>query len=836
MNRISLSLLLIVGVLFGERSYSETEGVLNRLLAPGPLMGDHKNLEGSDCLKCHEAGKGVPDAKCLDCHKEIRPFVIEKRGFHGLTSQACIECHKDHKGRDFDSTRFDWKTFEHAEKTGYKLEGKHAEIKCQDCHKEKRVKRTLRTHDPKFLGKTTTCLSCHKEDDVHHFTGDYAKKDCNACHGLKDWKVDVKFDHGKDAHYLLDGKHAKISCNECHLVNKQKKIFRYTWPNLKQRDCLICHEDFHKQKLSREFQGPKCLKCHDTTSWKIEVFNHEVTGFKLREKHKEAQCIDCHRQKKFESKKPEAKKMELKNFDFKGLKKDCLSCHDDFHKFAKHRSANFDNLNQCLSCHNESDWKKVHGFDHDKDTKYPLDGKHLELKCVDCHLPGKMSGKKVPPPKVGIYHFEKLDLRTCEVCHANPHVGQFKKEFLQKKCSVCHSTEGWVVMKANKGFDHAKTRFTLDGAHVRTSCSSCHVINKKQVFKFASFEQKFCKDCHEDVHKGQMNEKWSKQACTLCHTTKAFKDVAPTFDHQKTQYPLEGAHAKVDCQKCHVASGDRFQLHPPNISSKASAELRTPVKDKFIFKNRNCVVCHEDIHRKQLGQDCQRCHSVTKWKDLRFEHNRDSVYPLVEKHKDVSCSKCHSPMKNEFFLAGAEKKAVTRYKPLSQLCLDCHKDPHKGSYGQRCQECHTERGWKVTKDFHKNFSLSGVHFTLECAECHYDGRKLAGLGQQCLFCHQKDDVHNGTQPNCKDCHTQHFWEVSRFKHSLTRFPLRGAHRTLDCSECHYRGGSQAMYQGLDSRCESCHLNDALSATSHVHVGSELTNCSSCHRNSFSFGN
>ena len=60
------------------------EGLLNKLLAPGPLVLGHENLEHKDCLKCHEAGGGVPNKNCLDCHKDINAHVEAKKHFHGL--------------------------------------------------------------------------------------------------------------------------------------------------------------------------------------------------------------------------------------------------------------------------------------------------------------------------------------------------------------------------------------------------------------------------------------------------------------------------------------------------------------------------------------------------------------------------------------------------------------------------------------------------------------------------------------------------------------------------------------------------------------------------------
>ena len=159
------------------------EGLLNKLLAPGPLMQGHANLEAKDCLKCHNVGKGIDNSKCLECHKEIRPYVLSKKGFHGLTLQNCIACHSDHKGKDYDPVVVNEKTFDH-KKTGYILSGKHAQISCNKCHTSTRKGKYLRPNDTRYFSNSNSCVSCHKKDDVHFYTGEYAKKDCGSCHGL----------------------------------------------------------------------------------------------------------------------------------------------------------------------------------------------------------------------------------------------------------------------------------------------------------------------------------------------------------------------------------------------------------------------------------------------------------------------------------------------------------------------------------------------------------------------------------------------------------------------------------------------------------------------------
>jgi hypothetical protein len=837
---IFLQLVLVsFTILLSATSVAEDEGVLNRLLAPGPLIGGHKDLEGSDCLKCHDAGKGIPDAKCLDCHKELKVFVTEKRGFHGLTKQTCIQCHSDHQGRNYESVKIEEKTFEHGKMTGYNLDGKHAEIKCQDCHKDKRKNKFLRPTDIRYFGKAKTCLSCHKKDDIHYFKGTYASKDCSACHGLKSWKEQLSFDHERDGKYKLEGKHKTTKCIDCHRPDKKKQIWLYKWPKLQAQKCLTCHQDQHQNKLSPKYRNGNCVECHSFQDWKLPKFDHEKVGYKLNFKHAETKCVDCHKQPAV----AQNKKSEPKNFIWTGLKKACLSCHKDEHLFGPQKSLKLGDMNACGKCHDESGWKKIINFSHDQSTRYPLDGKHDELKCKDCHLPNpalfareKDPGKKMQiprPTRWGVYHWDKLDSKTCETCHLNPHLNQFKKEILAKKCSVCHTTEGWQMMKAGKGFDHSKTRFSLTGAHSTTRCAECHQVSGKQIFKFKSFEQKFCIDCHQNVHLKQFSDKFSAQSCAVCHSTKNFAERLE-FDHNTTKYPLEAAHIKVKCVDCHKPTRERYSLVKPNINAKDIAAKKIAIKANYLFpqlNSRKCMTCHTDYHKGQLGNECQKCHTVKDWKKTLFDHNSMSRFPLVEKHVKVSCEKCHTGTKEN-----------VKYKPLAQLCVDCHKDVHKGSFGKQCQECHSVRDWRSTKDFHKNFTLSGVHYTLECAECHNDGRKLSGLSQQCISCHAKDDVHSGTQPNCRECHVQHFWEVTGFKHSMTRFPLRGAHRTLDCLECHYMGGIQAIYQGLNTQCQACHAADftaaasiPAAATGHA-AESTVSDCSRCHRNQFSFRN
>jgi hypothetical protein len=830
MKRLIPALMLFAAAVSAQQS---DESLLNKLFAPGPLIEGHKELEEKDCLKCHDAGKGLPDAKCLECHKEISPFMERKKGFHGLTGKRCFECHKDHKGRALDTVRIDEKTFDH-NLTGYKLTGKHAEVKCVECHQDKRKDKPLRPHDTRYFGQTVTCVSCHKKDDIHYFRGDFAKRDCSACHTNDTWKKSVNFDHNKDTQFKLEGSHSNLKCADCHKPSGNKAgtslkalpkhaLGIYGWPKLKTAQCLSCHTDFHGKSLSGRYQNGRCDTCHNQNKWSIAKFDHKVTGYPLRGKHAEAKCLDCHKQT---AKVPSYK---TNNYNYSGLKQDCLSCHKDFHFFGKFSSARTRKPNACISCHNETDWKKTHDFNHTVDTRYVIDGKHSDLKCNDCHKPVQskkdMTLRALPPKAPGIYHWEKLPKDTCTVCHANPHIKTFSPKFLAKKCTECHVTEGWKIKpsQSKKDFNHDTTRFPLTGRHTKVECSACHNINGKQVFKFSSFEQKFCVDCHRNPHKEQFHEKFFGRACTECHSTDTFSKQKE-FDHNQTAFGLKGKHMELKCLACHVPS------------EKSAYEKKTITWHKFIFPDlaaKNCTTCHNDFHGGQLGQRCDSCHNEQTWKKVKFDHNRDTKFPLKSKHQAVKCSECHEPVRNKFVTFGpdGQKHRLIRYRPIDGACITCHRkdDQHKGNFGASCQNCHLERGWKVVKDFHKNFTLHGVHFTLECAECHQQDRQLGGMSENCILCHQKDDVHNGSLPNCSECHRQQFWEHTSFRHSRTSFPIRGSHRALDCFECHNRG----VYHGTPTSCNSCHVGDVVNSNFNHGAILNVLECSECH-NQFTF--
>jgi len=70
--------------------------------------------------------------------------------------------------------------------------------------------------------------------------------------------------------------------------------------------------------------------------------------------------------------------------------------------------------------------------------------------------------------------------------------------------------------------------------------------------------------------------------------------------------------------------------------------------------------------------------------------------------------------------------------------------------------------------------------------------------------------------------------VSSIRSHFNRFPLIGAHATLQCDDCH-RGAATSVFVGLSTACVSCHQRDFQQAATLNHVAANLpVTCETCH--------
>jgi hypothetical protein len=534
---------------------------------------------------------------------------------------------------------------------------------CLECHGElkPRIDKGAGLHG-RLSGEKRNCETCHH---------DHQGRD----HPLLDWGSGGKkgFDH-KRTGWALKGGHLKIECTDCH----EKR--RITWPTaLKLLDarphtmlglpteCEACHFDEHRGQ-----QQEDCSYCHQESAWKpAPGFNHNETDYKLTGKHAKVKCSGCHPSVKDDEKHgfPGPKNETFLRFADVPFGS-CLDCHKDFHngRFGQ----------RCQSCHTTADWKQIRNAAaelefHDK-TRYPLKGAHVDVDCKACH--GPFPGI---PAK-----FKKMAFEACTDCHADAHVGQLGGG-KTPDCASCHTVDGFTPAKYGLP-EHAKTKLPLEGAHAVVPCDGCHAqtpalsksipkavladLKKRKrperfdlaLFRFTK-DVAACDSCHKDVHQGQLSK--VSGGCAGCHVASSFAKV--TFDHAKgSRYPLEGAHAKVACVKCHFAP------------SRGAPVTYKPLETA-------CTACHADAHVGQFAlakagekpsTDCTRCHGMDEFKKApRFQHQPPFTDFLLDgKHATVACAKCHVKV------TVGRGVDVARYRPLARTCEGCHADFHQGSF------------------------------------------------------------------------------------------------------------------------------------------------------------
>lgn len=476
----------------------------------------------------------------------------------------------------------------------------HADLEsdCEQCH------RPFRSEDQEAL-----CRGCHEAVDAdlrngsgfHGLAPGIAQAACRSCHAEhKGRDFDAvgldreTFDHAL-TDYPLRGAHRRLACESCHEAEAKHRDA----PS----DCADCHGDGdpHEGRL-----GPRCGECHGEQSWRDTRFDHGQTSFPLTGAHREVECALCHAGEHYE-----------------GTASDCRSCHGlrDVHRGAFG--------GDCGRCHETSRWPSSR-FDHDRDSHYPLTGRHRGASCEACHRPGSAG------PELAT---------DCLSCHRNDDEHRGRNG---KRCETCHDTASWSSEK----FDHDRmTDFPLRGAHRRVACEGCHEGNLYEEDLATD-----CRACHrdDDVHRGQEGDD-----CGRCHREDGWeRDLF--FDHDLTHFPLLGLHAVAACDQCHL----------------------TP---RFLDADLRCVACHEqdDVHLRRLGAGCELCHNPNGWRVWRFDHALQTDFPLAGAHAELDCHACHQVAVHDRI----------RMRGGCDGC-HARDDVHQGSYGRDCARCHSDRSWR----------------------------------------------------------------------------------------------------------------------------------------------
>jgi len=247
---------------------------------------------GANCLECHDGvdrfggrfdhnatafeltGKHN-EVDCALCHLDVRALTDFRNA-----PQNCYGCHQND---DAHETRFgmdcsvchstdNWEnaTFDH-NLSAFKLEGKHTEVACEDCHQ-----------NGVLQGTPTDCYACHARDDEHN--GRFGT-DCAACHNPSNWE-EATFDHER-SNFPLTGAHVDVICEDCHTSGQFAGL---------STQCVACHTDpdFHKGIFNAN-----CADCHSTAAWAPATFNLSHPEPRVNEEgtginHGYTTCRTCH--------------------------------------------------------------------------------------------------------------------------------------------------------------------------------------------------------------------------------------------------------------------------------------------------------------------------------------------------------------------------------------------------------------------------------------------------------------------------------------------------------------------------------------------------------------
>ena len=788
-------------------------GLTINLLAQNPHGADFK----MDCAACHTSDGWEITAEFWKNNTPSKPIISTTTGLVLPNSS---------KGFDHNSTEFN-------------LQGQHTIVDCKDCHQSL-----------VFSEAQTECISCHT--DMHNQT---VGMDCARCHTSENWLVsditELHYDNG----FPLMGAHAIASCNECH-ISETDLTFEPIG-----NECINCHLDEYSATTNPNHTSAgfstNCIECHSINGfdWSTENINHEF--FPLNKGHDVEDCARCHTSGDYSNTPTDCLSCHLAdytasinpNHQNQSFPTDCRECHTtdpgwtpaeylqhDVEYFPIYSGEHNGEWDQCLECHtNPSSYVEFtcttchanpetddehsgiggysfnspaclachptgeanDNFDHNL-TNFRLTGVHTTTECLECHTAG--------------YAGTPTDCASCHTTDFNQTINPNHNTLaISTDCASCHTTEPEWNPAA---FANHNEYYALNGAHttIANDCATCHNGDYNNT-------PNTCVGCHVDDFNSTTDPNHAAQQfstdCVICHTESAWEPAI--FDHNQTNFVLNGAHTSTDCISCHEAG-----------------YAGTPT---------DCASCHMEDYNvttdpnhaaQQFSTDCVICHSENSWNPAALDHNLTN-FPLTGVHTTTECVECH----------------VDGYVGTPTDCASCHTtdfnqttNPNHNTLGisTDCASCHTtEPEWNPAAfDNHNEYyALNGAHATIanDCATCH--NGDYNNTPNTCVECHL-DDYNNTNNPNhstaqfptdCESCHTENAWEPSTFDHDGQYFPIySGKHREAwnQCMECHTVSGNFSVFSCID-----CHEHSNQASLNDKHKEFQdytytSISCFSCH--------
>jgi len=391
------------------------------------------------------------------------------------------------------------------------------------------------------------------------------------------------------------------------------------------------------------------------------------------------------------------------------------------------------------------------------------------------------------------------------------------------------------ALLAAEPFDHDRTGYPLEGAHLDAACEACHA---RGVFKLTPKE---CSTCHDrtglyaDTARS-LDHPLTTNNCEACHITANWISI-PYVEHGEvlgscsschdggtaTGKPVDHPQTTAECDACHIdASWSVISFDHDNITN-------------------NCVSCHNGIEATGKSSAhfpttdvCEDCHATSFWEPvLQMDHSavlgaciscHDGIRTTGKHPAHIAsgdnCDDCHT--------TSAWRPAVFDHAAVAPgTCASCHdgmtatgKDPQHLQTSASCDLCHSTLAWEPAIFDHSDVAPGS------CSSCH-DGVTATG----------QNPGHFQTMRSCDECHDTTFWQPDLFAHSSPSYP--GDHSGgLICTDCHQGNAEPVTWTSpaYQPDCAGCHANDFRSGPHKKHENpdvsytvAELADCTgSCH--------
>ncbi|MBI2932724.1 MAG: hypothetical protein HYY16_13840 [Planctomycetes bacterium] len=368
-------------------------------------------------------------------------------------------------------------------------------------------------------------------------------------------------------------------------------------------------------------------------------------------------------------------------------------------------------------------------------------------------------------------------------------------------CSLCHQGGNWHEIRRDFTFNHEKeTGTALRGAHADAECLRCH-NDRGPVGLFA---KRGCAGCHEDIHRGRIGTD-----CASCHSEADWTPVGVVAMHNRTRFPLTGAHAAVACFRCHpAAEAGEFVGALPRCESCHQTELAAARKPDHgvMGLTAGCQNCHNGVSwaggvftHAGIAGGCAACHMA--------EYNATTAPNHAATSVPTTCENCHS--------STSWRGAPFSHTGITSGCVTCHMpdynaatNPNHAAMGiaTTCEICHGTTTWLGA-------AFSHVGIASGCATCHMPEYNATT---------NPDHAAAGFPTTCETCHSTTTWLGATFQHTfvITSGPHKrscqechrapGDYSIVSCTHCHGRTQMDSKHRGVSgytwssSACISCH--------------------------------